>query len=93
MAVVRDPSRETSTVWFARLTMCPVLRTRAAGLGTALRVRSFRIWNTSSSARPSASSSRQPVNSSATAFIKVTRPRASVVITASPMLRSSASSL
>ena len=43
---------------------------------------------TSSSGRPSASSWVQPVSASATGFMKVTAPLASVAITASPMLAS-----
>ena len=47
---------------------------------------------TSSSGRPAASAPLHPQSDSATEFIKSTRPRSSVAITASPMLASTAES-
>ena len=61
---------------------------RASGLGAGRRVRSSRVTKTVSIGAPMASASAHPVRASATGLRTVTRPSASVAITASPMLRS-----
>lgn len=81
-------SRQMRIVWLANPTMMFSRSTRSTGLSTAARVVSLTITNTSRRGWPSASASGQPVSCSATGFMKVTRPVRSVVITASPMLRS-----
>ena len=58
------------------------------GLSTSIRVCSLTMRKTSFSTSPRASACVQPVSSSATAFMNVMRPRSSVAMTASPMLRS-----
>ena len=65
----------------------PSAITRSTGTGTEARVPASSTWKISASGLPSASVADQPVSDSATAFAKVTRPSASVAITASPMLR------
>ena len=64
----------------------PLPQGRGAGFSTGSRVCSLTMWKTSGSGRPAASACGQPVRASATPFRNVTRPSASVAITASPML-------
>ena len=85
---VSPPDFERSTVWLASPTGRPSRKTFAAGLSTVSRVSSLTTRKTSERSRPRASALDQPVNFSATALRKVTRPRSSVVMTASPMLLS-----
>ena len=82
------PSRAMRTVWFASPTIVPSRKARRAGFSTGWRVRSLTMWKTSGRGRPTASAWVQPVRDSATPFKNVTRPSASVLITASPMLAS-----
>lgn len=82
------PSFAVRTVWFASPTMTPSRNALVAGFSTVRRVVSFTMLNTTSSGRPTASAFAHPVSASATAFRLVTRPAASVVMTASPMLAS-----
>ena len=82
------PSRAMRTVELASPTIVPSRRARRAGFSAGSRVSSLTMWKTSGSGRPCASAWGQPVRASATAFMNVTRPSASVLITASPMLAS-----
>ena len=82
------PSLATRTVWFARPTMTPSRSTFSTGFSTGWRVRSLTMGNTASSGCPSASACAQPVSPWATPLRNVTRPWASVAMTASPMLAS-----
>lgn len=66
----------------------PVRPPVATGSSTGWRVCSFTIRNTSVRDGPDASVTVQPVSCSATTFMNVTRPVASVGMTASPMLES-----
>ncbi len=79
------PSRPISTVWLARPTIAPSRRTLVTGFSTVFRVASLTIRKTSSTGRPIASAS-QRVRACAAGLSRVTRPCASVTITASPML-------
>ena len=86
------PSREASTVSSGRRTIsCPP---RVLGTGLSRGSRVFASWmrKTSSTGCPSASPSVHAVSRSASAFMSVTCPAASVVHTPSPMPRSVASS-
>ena len=80
------PSRRISTEWFSRPATPPSRITRCARFLMGMRVASSITRNTRSSGSPVASARLQAVSSSATAFMYVTRPRRSVVMTASPML-------
>ncbi len=62
------------------------LSTRVATVSTSQPLSGSTIRRTSSISRPLASCCCQPVSDWAIEFMKVMRPRASVVITASPML-------
>jgi hypothetical protein len=86
------PSRATSTLWLANLTVRPSRKARTVGLSTGWRLSSLTMRNTPSSGCPTASSGVHPVSDWATGFRKVTRPAVSVVMTASPMLESVTSS-
>jgi len=80
------PSLAIRIVWFASPTICPSRITLSAGLSTLSRVCSLMIRNTRERGWPRASASDQRVSASATGFMKVIWPTASVAITASPML-------
>ena len=80
------PSFATSTVWLASPWILPVAITVSTGLVTGSRVVSSMMTKTASSGLPLAWAMVQPVNSTATAFMKTTRPAKSVAMTASPML-------
>ena len=82
------PSLAMRTVWFASPTIVPSRRARRAGFSTGWRVCSLTMRKTSGRGRPTASAWGQPVSASATPFRNVTRPSASVPMTASPMLAS-----
>ena len=70
----------------------PSARTRSTGFSDGSRVCSLTIRKTSPSGWPVASSPVQPQRDSATGLMKTTRPFASVAMTASPMLVSTAES-
>jgi hypothetical protein len=82
------PSAAIKIVWFASPATAPSCEARKAGFSTGRRVASLTIRKTSGRGRPSVSAWDQPVRFSATPFKNVTRPSASVLITASPMLES-----
>ena len=75
-------------MWLASPTTVPSRNTLDAGSSTGCRVRSLTMRNTSTSGRPAASASGQPVSASAAGLRKVTRTCVSVAMTASPMLAS-----
>lgn len=79
------PSRAMRAVWLAKPTMPPVSSTFATGSTTGCRVWALMIRKTSSSGRPVAPAKVQPVNASATGFIRAIFPAASVAMTASPI--------
>ena len=68
-------------------TIPPSRMTRRTGLSTGVRLPSSTMRKISSTGRPVASASVQPVSRSATALRNVTWPSPSVARTASPMLR------
>ena len=79
------PLRLMRVVWLARPNTRPLLSTLATGLTAGWRVWALMMWNTSVKSLPAASSSFHPVSFSATGFMRVMRPSASVEMTASPM--------
>ncbi len=81
-----SPVRGINTEWLATATSTPLRNTASTGSETAAPVSSLRSRNTSVSGRVRASSRGHPVSRSATGFINVTMPCASVEMTASPML-------
>src|SRR3569833_1524122 len=84
---ISTPSRRRNTVWFARSTTLPSRNTLSTGFSTTTPVSSLLIGKISTSLRPSASRAVQPVSRSATGFMNLTVPVASVEITASPLPR------
>ncbi len=83
------PSLEIKTVWFASPNDDAGLAApQASGYRLVGGVSSLTIWNTSGRGRLAASSVLHPTSSSATGLRKSTRPSASVLMTASPMLAS-----
>jgi hypothetical protein len=83
---ISRPSFESSRVWFARPVTAPSRSTFSTGLSTVRRDSSLTITKIFASRLPTASVSRQPVSASATGFMRVMRPAASVAMTASPIL-------